>query len=153
MIQLAGQPEIGRSARVGIASECIGTVARCVPKGRFALAPGFGVEQLAGIAEVDLCFLAGCGFHAHGHIRFEGGKAVQKAIHRRDAAYKAQFTYPFADGGAVNSIPMEVQHHVAVGFDGRGRLGGWGWRQGRGKQRLELLDRQQRPFLLTPTYN
>ena len=41
------------------------------------------------------------------------------------AARKAQLTNPFADGGAVNPITMELQHQVAVGFNGRGGLGRW----------------------------
>src|SRR5215475_272033 len=33
-------------------------------------------------------------------------KTVQKAIHGREAARKAQFSNPFADGGAVDPIAM-----------------------------------------------
>src|SRR5438034_5618716 len=79
-----------------------------------------GIEELAGVPEVHLRFLARLDFEPQGRAASRGGEPTQEAFHRRVAAGEAVLLdQELPDGLALHTTLVQREHALAPGLDER----------------------------------
>ncbi len=87
---------------------------------RPGLAPCLGgrVEHIAGVTEVNLGFLTGSPFNAHGRLGLGWRQLMQEAVDRGETAGVAAFFETLPDGAAFDTGVGKLDDDLAIRLDG-----------------------------------